>query len=236
MRGSVIGVVVAIGAMGLSFNSLEARVMPESKSDQTLKSCESTLFYYENNAEEYADKTRQLNLERAHDRFLRNVPMRGRVMDLGVGSGRDSKIFMDRGLQVFPVEASQARALEAQKLIKTPVHVARMQDIRPPSESLDGIWASASMLHLNPRDFVQTLQMAFSSLRKGGVFYLSLKTNSMSQEYVDENGRYFFLWNRKELLRVIEATTGFRIIEDWNNPDANDRPNTLWTNLVLKKD
>jgi SAM-dependent methyltransferase len=209
--------------------------MPESKADQTLKSCERTLFYYENNAEEYADKTRQLNLERAYDRFLKNLPMRGRVMDLGVGSGRDSKLFMDRGLQVFPVEASQAMALEAQKLIKMPVHVARMQDLQPPSESLDGIWASASMLHLNPRDFVQTLQMAFNSLRKGGVFYLSLKTNNMSQEFVDENGRYFFLWNRKELLRVIESTTGFRIVEDWDNPDANDRPNTLWTNLVLKK-
>jgi SAM-dependent methyltransferase len=231
--GALLRGCAAVVLVTMANGNAEARAQAQSQSEAKT-SCESTLLYYRQNAEEFINRTKNLVVEKAHDRFLAKVPPKGRVMDLGVGSGRDSKIFQERGLQVFAVDASPEMAEQARKLLKQPVFVSRIQDLSLPAEALDAIWASASLLHLNPHDFVAALEMAYEALKTGGVFYFSVKIAPSSQEYVDEKGRYFFLWNKKELVEILDRTP-FQIEEDWESKDLESRKGTQWLNIVLRK-
>ena len=56
-----------------------------------------TIHYYDEHASRYFDITSQVDLTMLYKEFLEYVPIGGRIMDLGCGSGRDVKWFRDHG-------------------------------------------------------------------------------------------------------------------------------------------
>ena len=60
----------------------------------------NTLDYYNKNAKQYCEKTIAINLQENYDKFLKWLPKNDYVLDLGCGSGRDSKYFIDKGYKI----------------------------------------------------------------------------------------------------------------------------------------
>lgn len=63
-----------------------------------------TLDYYEKNANEFIENTRNVNMHVIQDRFLDLLPSNCIILDFGCGSGRDTKYFVENGIQVEAVE------------------------------------------------------------------------------------------------------------------------------------
>ena len=64
-----------------------------------LRSSTATLAYYERCAEDYVAQTQAADMRALHEAFLARVRPGGRLLDLGCGSGRDSKAFLERGYE-----------------------------------------------------------------------------------------------------------------------------------------
>ena len=56
-----------------------------------------TIDFYNANAEQYVAETSSLDVSDHRNRFLNFIPDGGQILDLGCGSGRDSRFFIDRG-------------------------------------------------------------------------------------------------------------------------------------------
>lgn len=50
----------------------------------------TTIEYYNNNAEQFADTTKGVGFANIQMRFLSKLPHGGRILDFGCGSGRDT--------------------------------------------------------------------------------------------------------------------------------------------------
>ena len=56
-----------------------------------------TIKFYDQYAEEFFKATVNADVSGLYERFLQYIPEEGHILDLGCGSGRDSKNFIDRG-------------------------------------------------------------------------------------------------------------------------------------------
>ena len=67
----------------------------------------STIDYYNNFAQEFFERTVNLNMMPTYDRFLRFVESCSCICDLGCGSGRDTKYFKKKGYSVTAIDGAR---------------------------------------------------------------------------------------------------------------------------------
>lgn len=65
----------------------------------------TTVGYYNDNAEQYFKKNVNVDMSACCDRFLEYVVPSGRIIDIGAGNDRDIKYFKDRGYVVEGIDA-----------------------------------------------------------------------------------------------------------------------------------
>ena len=87
-----------------------------------------TLNYYERNAREFIAGTVNVDMSAHHRRFLEQLPSHASILDLGCGSGRDSKFFSELGHQVTAVDGSPELCRLAQQVTGFPVRCP-VQDV-----------------------------------------------------------------------------------------------------------
>lgn len=88
--------------------------------------------------------TRDVDFAEIQDIFLKLLPENAIILDIGCGSGRDIKYFLDRG---YYVDGSLEMCKVARKYTGIDVkhmYFHELNDI----EKYDGIWACASVLHV----------------------------------------------------------------------------------------
>jgi len=74
-----------------------------------------TIAYYNQHAVEYFVETVQVDLQEQREVFLAALPPGGQIMDLGCGSGRDSRWFLSQGYAVDALDASEELCKLAQQ-------------------------------------------------------------------------------------------------------------------------
>ena len=87
---------------------------------------DTTTDYYNSNACDFIDGTVNVDTGSLRERFLKYVPTGGSVLDLGCGSGRDSKCFKDAGYKVIDIDASQELCIKASKYAGIDVQCMRL--------------------------------------------------------------------------------------------------------------
>ena len=98
------------------------------------------------------------------------------------------------------------------------------------TNTFDGIWACASLLHVRKADLPGMLRLIHRALKKDGVFYASFK---YGEDERNKNGREFSDYTEESLRALLDETGGFRIKNIWHTHDARpERADELWVNVI----
>ena len=144
--------------------------------------------FYMQAAAEYAAVPPHGKFVDNRNRFMNLLPLPARILDLGCGGGHDGRAFRDAGFQVTAVDASTEMATFASARIDQKVIVRSFQDLTF-TEEFDGVWASASLLHVPSEELPDVLRRVRCSLRRGGLLYASFK--EAEKDWRDKGGRLF---------------------------------------------
>ena len=197
----------------------------KSKKNQTIQ-------YYDQNAADFVENTRNVDFHVMQDEFIEGLPAGAKILDLGCGSGRDTKYFLEHGYRVDAIDGSAELCALASEYTGIPVKCQLFQELDA-SEVYDGIWACSSILHLEKTELRSVLKKMADALRPDGWIYTSFKYG----EYEGmRNGRYFtdFTWNSFQ--RFIRDTESLSITESWVTGDVRPgREEEKWLNLLLQK-
>lgn len=165
------------------------------------KLCDKTLSYYGQHACAYVEKTINHDMQALHDQFLAHLPAGGHILDLGCGSGRDSRAFLDLGYQVTAIDGSPAIAALASTYLNQEVQVMKLQEIDWQNH-FDGIWACGVLVHLPKSEILHSLQRLSDALKSGGMLYFSVKEGGL--ERWDGQGRFYCDYRETELMAFVQ--------------------------------
>lgn len=209
---------------------------------------EKTLRYYQDHAEAFCENTESVPFDPIRLRFEKKLPAGSRILDFGCGSGRDALAFDQNGFRVTALDGTKAFTERLQSRgIQT--ILSDFASFEFP-ETYEGIWACASLLHLEKPNLELVVSRIFSNLEPGGVFYCSMKKKqdqSSQQENKDgspksadgefRHGR-FFLDQTAASLRQILMDAGFpqEGIELFETEDARpEQKGKFWINAIAVK-
>jgi len=197
-----------------------------------MMSIDKTIDFYNKNAENYCSKTIGIDLTQIYEKFLKYIPKQGAILDLGCGSGRDSLYFLNNGFDVTSMDASIEMVKLSSKLINQKTIHRKIEDIDF-KDKFDGIWACASLLHINKNATVDVYNKLLSALKIDGILYASYKygTNAMVKE-----GRYFNNYDENSFSEMIKNIKSLELIEFWTTLDLRQEGNNQkWLNILLKR-
>lgn len=187
--------------------------------------------YYNKNAQEFFHQTVKADMSELYDIFLKNLPCNeGKILDLGCGSGRDSKYFLDSGFEVVAMDISEELGKRASEYIGQKVIIQDMRELNYQDEFI-GIWACASLLHLDEDEIIETLRKIFKSLKRDGIVYISFKYGDKNYE---KDGRKFSCFTYEKFIKIGKEFEN-KILQWFITEDVRaDRKNEKWFNIVLK--
>ena len=193
---------------------------------------DNTLDYYEKHGKEYAEKTRKVDMSEACEIFLSYLDPEARILDLGCGSGRDSRYFLDQGYKVTSVDGSVALCAIASKETGQKVLLKTFDQIDY-KEEFDAVWASASLLHVKKSDMAEIYGRVRRALVEGGIFFVSYKLGTGETE---EEGRHFSYYSEEDVDTLFGPESGFRVLEYWISEDTiPGREGLQWLNILAAK-
>ena len=191
-----------------------------------------TIDYYNKNSEKFYNNTVHIDLSELYSKFLRHIPDNGSILDLGCGSGRDSLYFLEKGYIVTSVDASEEMVRLSSELTGQKSHCMNMQDIEFKNE-FNGIWACASLLHVDKGSTENLLSNLGKALKTDGCLYASYKYGDGAQIKGD---RFFNNYDESTFEEVVDNVVEFEIENYWITKDLRpDRIDEKWLNVILKK-
>jgi len=192
----------------------------------------ATEAYYTANAQAYCDETRAFDVGDLYRPFLDQLADDAHILELGCGSGRDSKAFMDEGYLVTPVDGNAEVAACAEQYLGRPVAVTTFQTLDY-HKAFDGVWASASLLHCPRPQLPDALTRISQALKDGGVAYLSFKWGD--GDSVDDGGRHFTNFTEDSLTGLLGVLTDFTVIKIWTETKPLRDGEQKWVNALVRK-
>ena len=192
----------------------------------------TTIEYYENNAESFSQGTLNVDFSDVQDRFASLMPDGAFVLDFGCGSGRDTKYFLGRGFKVDAIDGSENLCKIASENTGIEVRNMLFSELDA-GELYDGIWACSSILHLPKEDLRDVFGRMIRALKKGGYVYTSFKYGEAEGL---RKGRYFTDFTEEAFREFIREIPEMEIIDEWVSADVRPgRNEEKWLNIILKK-
>ncbi|WP_024865746.1 class I SAM-dependent methyltransferase [Butyrivibrio sp. FCS014] len=187
--------------------------------------------YYNKNADAFFEGSVNADMSQPRGKFTALLPKGAKVLDAGCGSGRDSKAFLDEGFTVVAFDASEEMCKRAMNYTGLEVANMRFENVSFARE-FDGIWASASLLHVPMAELPGIMKKMNAALKDGGVMYASFKYGDGT---VMRGERQFSDFNEKTVAMLFEDA-GFEILCNEVGPDNRPgRENEMWVEVIGRK-
>lgn len=189
-----------------------------------------TQSFYEQNAWEYFNSTKSIDVRVLRQRFLAYVPPGGLILDAGSGSGRDTKAFHTLGYRADAFDSSPAMAQLSSSFTGIRTQVRRFEEFDDPVH-FDGIWACASLLHVSENELPDVFRRLGRALKPGGALYASFKRGH--GERVAPDGRRFTNMTVQALRELVLTTKGMLVREVWEDEVQSDlKGNEIWVSAI----
>ena len=190
---------------------------------------DTTLSWYRENAIQYAEETRNSLVLDALWEFLSRMKEEGTILDYGSGSGRDSAYFINKGFSVDSLDGSAEMKAQAERLFGIKVKLASFLSLEE-KDKYDGIWAQASILHLEEHDLRVALTLIERALKRDGVFYSSFRKG---EEDGYEQGRWYTNMTERRFLSFLPASLYVEKI--WESQDVRPGVSRTWLSIICRK-
>jgi 2-polyprenyl-3-methyl-5-hydroxy-6-metoxy-1,4-benzoquinol methylase len=191
--------------------------------------------YYNLHAQTFYEGTVNVDMSDLHNRFLTHVKPGGHILDAGCGSGRDSLAFLKMGYEVSSFDASQEMVRMSSELVREcggePTRLMTFQQVEDEGE-YDGIWASASLLHVSSDEMDEVISKLVRALKPGGVLYASFK---YGKGEVEREGRTFTMYTEESIEKQIGGHNGLKKLDLWTTQDVRvGREHERWVNGIWR--
>lgn len=191
----------------------------------------TTIRYYNKYAREYVGSTVNLNMDDLYHPFLEGLPKGGSILDLGCGSGRDTKAFLELGYHVTAIDASSQMVTATTHLTGLPVQQMQFQEIDF-YETVDGIWACASLLHVPMKELGDVVVRLLAALRPNGILYASFKEGSGERM---DGDRLFVDLTEMSLGELLKKQSCVANVRTWTTTDLRRGRKRRWVNALCRK-
>jgi SAM-dependent methyltransferase len=191
---------------------------------------ENTIDYYNKNIGDYIKRTSSSDMEEQRQRFLKYLSPKAKILDAGCGPGRDLLAFKKEGYDVLGFDAAEEMVRYVRDELKIPAIQGLFQEIEFVAE-FDGIWASASLVHVPLGSLSDVMKRFWRALKPGSILSLSFKEGSgMAQE----GERSFTYMNKDSLPNYLD---GFTVLEEWIHtpPKGTNLTPCNWLNAIVRK-
>ncbi|MCO1603372.1 class I SAM-dependent methyltransferase [Desulfosporosinus nitroreducens] len=192
----------------------------------------STVDFYNKNAQEFYKNTVNVDMSEHYRRFEEYLLPESRILDAGCGSGRDSLYFLSKGYNVHAFDASVEMVKLSSELTGLPVQQAKFEDVKF-DVMFNGIWASASLLHVDRGSIIDTLQKLAATLSEDGVLFMSFK---YGDKVYEKDDRVFNCYDESSFSKLFSAIPMLTIFELYKTADVREeRINEYWLSAIVKK-
>lgn len=175
--------------------------------------------YYERYAIPYYEQTIDLDMTEEMQPFLEALPEGAEeILDLGCGSGRDTKTFEERGFVVTAMDGSGKMCELAEIYTDQEILHLKFEEMDF-DEVFDGIWACESLIHVPSQTMEGIMEKVLDALKPGGILYFSVYEGDRDGMY---GGRYFCDYTKEGIREVLEPFGRAKILDIWTS-DAPGR-------------
>jgi len=176
-----------------------------------------TINFYDQNVEEYIQKTIKLQDDEWLNKFSAHLPEKAKVLDVGCGFGRDTNLFTLKKYDAYGIDLS-LRMIEKAKDFSPASKFQVMDMLKLEFEAgyFDGIWCSAALLHLSKEDAKGAIGEIKRVLKKNGLLYLNLKEGEGEKHIIDErykNAKKFYAYYTEDEIKALLSGFGFEIVD-----------------------
>ena len=191
-----------------------------------------TLDYYNTQALNFVAHTVDVDFSEIQNSFLDYIPAGGSILDFGCGSGRDTKYFLGKGYHVDAIDGSEELCKIATEYTGIPVKQMLFDELNA-VEQYDGIWACASILHVEKKRLPQLIKKMAAAVKKGGTVYVSFKYGDFEGE---RSGRCFTDLTEISFKEVMKDIPELSIEKIMITSDVRvGRGDEKWLNIILKR-
>jgi 2-polyprenyl-3-methyl-5-hydroxy-6-metoxy-1,4-benzoquinol methylase len=191
----------------------------------------STLEYYDKNADQYLNKTLFLDLSGLYKEFEAYVTKRGRILDAGCGVGRDTRYFIEHGYTVISLDASKEMVRKCNEYPHAFCLNISFEDLNF-NEEFDGIWCCGSLLHLTSEEGKKAIRRLTTSLKVQGVMFVSLKKGEGNKK---SEGRFFQYYNESSVGELYKGDLRLEVVKVWVTKSLVPEERHDWVNLLLRR-
>ena len=191
-----------------------------------------TIEYYNENVSKFVNDTQDVVFCATQDLFLSYLNEGDSILDFGCGSGRDTKYFLSKGYKVDATDGSEEICKVASDYIGINVKCLLFNKLDE-IDKYDGIWACASILHLDRDDLIDVFHRIARALKDNGILYTSFKYSEFEGM---RNGRYFTDFTIESFNEFQTNIPEFIIEKKWITSDVRaGREDEKWLNLIMRK-
>ena len=191
-----------------------------------------TIEYYNENVDKFVNDTQDVVFCATQDLFLSYLNEGNSILDLGCGSGRDTKYFLSKGYKVDAMDGSMEICKVASDYTGINVKCLLFNELDE-IDKYDGIWACASILHLDRDDLIDVFHRIARALKDNGILYTSFKYSEFEGM---RNGRYFTDFTIESFNEFQTNIPEFIIEKKWITSDVRaGREDEKWLNLIMRK-
>ncbi len=190
----------------------------------------TTSNYYLNNAKNYALESQNFAVDNIHAPLISKLQPGAHILDLGCGSGRDSKAFIDAGFKVTAIDSCEPLTKLAAKHIGQPVHHLSFLELDYDRE-FDAIWACASLLHCPKSQMPHVLARVMKALKPGGIAFMSFKWGN--DETVDDKGRFFNNYTKTSLHELLQQNAQVYVHRIWSETTPLRGSEQQWVSALV---
>lgn len=205
---------------------------------------QNTIEWYNENSDMYIQSsTKTYSLDQI-DKFVSLLSPHGKkVLDAGCAWGRDASLLTNKGLDVTGIDLSDKLIHIAKKRFPN-ITFIQGNFLHLPFEdnTFNGVWAHASLLHLETVDDIEkALAEFYRVLKVNGILHIMVRQQLGKEKFakeVDTQSQYykFYQFFTPDELQKLLTENKFRIIQLLDNlDDVSGRTTVRWIWILARK-